>query len=180
MPTAVSTLHPPRPLLIGTPPTSSRSPAQGKPRSSASKHSSQTAPTHAWTDQPHQSAPHAQLLEGQAVERRHISKRHSDKKGDRLRGSAWTQSGRLVSARDVLRPGGAHAASRNAAANPHATSSGGLSPVNVASGQGPPLPGVMAMHGCSEEDRSIGQAGLHAAAPPRGRPGKVDSRNYPD
>jgi len=67
-------------------------------------------------------APRTQLLEGQAVERRHISKRHSDKAGDHLRGSAWMQSGRLASARDILRPGGAHPASRNATASPHATS----------------------------------------------------------
>jgi len=63
-----------------------------------------------------------QLLEGQAVERRHISKRHSDKAGDHLRGSAWMQSGRLASARDILRPGGAHPASRNAAASCHEAS----------------------------------------------------------
>jgi len=96
--------------------------------------------------------------------RPHISKRHSDKKGDHLRGSVWTQSGHLASARNILRPDGAHPATPPRAHMPRP--SGGLSPVNVASG--PPLPGVMTMHGCSEENWPAGH-GLHEASPPSDR-----------
>lgn len=100
-------------------------------------------------------APRTQLLEGQAVERRHFSKRHSDKTGI----TCGDPPGRSLGVSHLPRTFSDQAARTPRPATPPRAymprPSDGLSPVNVASG--PPLPGVMAMHGCSEENWPAGQ-----------------------